>query len=254
MGSVPNRFASYQAPTPLGLFLDQQAIKSIIASGKHPEEIEFKDALDFVMYDSIRLSAGAAVATAPVTLFQVPVGQQTTIFNGNTQYTKTPIDTNMVQAGQLPRGHHLIVNSIQAKVTVPAQTDTTYSSSGPDAGLPTSTVPAAVVGGVNLLEAITNQAFLTFHVSTKDYEQGPLYQFPSEFGISGYTGATTAAQTNNEGVANNGFGRPRPLYMPRFIPELTNFSVVVQFIDALSITRQCQIQILLHGLLLRPVQ
>lgn len=245
--NYPNRYGSYSAPGPLGLQYNERVAKMLAGKGA-------KDAFDHIRYDSIRLSAGAAVSVGTTRLFQVPLGQQTTINNGSGQYTKSLIDTNMENAGSLPAGQEMIVNSIQVMVTIPAQTDTTYSSSGTDNGLPTSTVGAAVVAGVNLLQALVHQTYIRFKVGEKVYEEGPLFQFPSAFGISGFTGATTAAQTNNEGVSNNGFGRERTLFMSRQIPELVNFAVDLSFIDALTITRQCWIHVLLHGILFRPIQ
>ena len=233
---------------PYGVQLTDAVYKAIKAQPGTPV-----DALDWVHYDQFRFKPATAVGTTPQRLFQIPVGAQAQVFNaaGET-YTKDDIDTNQELNSQLPSGEAIIVDSIQVRLVIPGQTDTTYPTSGVGTEQPTNTAAAAKSDSVNQLQAMLEQATLKFHVGTKDYEQGPLCLFPTEFGISGFAGAATS--NGNESVANNGFGRPRLLMIQRLIPPQVNFWVEIRFIQALTIVRQCNLKVLLKGYKLRPVQ
>lgn len=247
--SVPQRYAMYKPPQPMGLQLTEMVLKRVNELGGK----RVVDVFDHVRYDSLRFAAGAATPTSEFRLFQVPLGQNQTVANNAAQaYTKSEVDTNMEASGQLPAGQEMIVNSIQVYLNIPGQTDTTYPTSGAGTQLPTDTTAAAKVSGVNLLKAVTTQAVINFKVGEKDYEGGPINQFPSAFGISGFAGA--ADSTGNESVSNNGFGRERVLFEPRQIPELVNFAIKLRFIQALTISRQFILTVQLHGILIRPVQ
>jgi len=242
------RFGNYPTPSPMGLQLTASVLKRVNERGG----LRVVDVLDHIRYDTLRFKPGAAVSTAPFVLFQIPFGQQASVANAAENYNKSLLDTNMDSAGQLPAGQEMIVNSIQVWVNVPGQTDTSYPTSGAGTELPTDTTAAAKVSGVNLLKAVLTQATLTTKFGEKRYEEGPLFQFPTDYGISGFAGA--ADSTGNESISNNGFGRARALFMPRHIPELVNFNVNVQFVQALTISRQFTLTVMLHGILIRPVQ
>src|SRR5215467_13994775 len=72
-----------------------------------------KSVLGFRLYDQFRFVAGTAVSTATFSFFQTPQGQTQAGQNFTTTYTKTLIDTNMIQAGQLPKGQYFEVHSMQ---------------------------------------------------------------------------------------------------------------------------------------------
>jgi hypothetical protein len=245
----PGRFGNYPTPEPMGLQLTPAVLKRIQSRGGR----RVVDVFDHIRYDTGRFKGGAATETSITRLFQVPLGQTAQVLNAMAEsYQKSLLDTNMEAAGSLPAGQEMIVSSIQVWCNVGGQTDTTYPTSGAGTELPTSTAAAAKVSGVNLLKAILTQAVISFKVGEKRYEEGPLYQFPCEFGISGFAGA--ADSSGNESVSNNGFGRARILFEPRHIPELVNFAVDLQFVQALTISRQFTLTVMLHGILLRPVQ
>jgi len=247
------RYGNYPAPIPLGLQLTPRVLARVNELNKGAGG-RVVDVLDHVQYDSLRFAAAQATSTAIIRLFQIPLGAQTNVANLATEsYLKSELDTNQESAGNLPAGQEMFVNSIQVFVNVPGQTDTTYPTSGPGTELPTSTVAAAGVAGVNLLKAIMTQCTITFKVGEKRYENGPIFMFPCQYGISGFAGAGVPA-TNNESVSNNGFGLPRILFEPRHIPSLVNFSIDLKFVQALTVTRQFTLTTLLHGVLIRPVQ
>jgi hypothetical protein len=217
------------------------------------------DAFDYVIYDTLRYKPGAAVPTNTQRLFTSGVGQSVSVVNAAAEtYQKDFFDTNMQDGNRLPRGQFFVVDSIQAIVTITGETDTTYPTSGAGTELPTDTTGAAAITGSNLIRALLGQTYIQFWVGEKSYEEGPLFHFPSDFGLSGFAGsggsANTTAITNTETVINNGFGRARQLVMQRLIPELVNFRVDLRHLQALTISRQLVIQILLRGVLYRPVQ
>jgi len=213
----------------------------------------FKDALGLRLYDRARFKSGQPIPTQPILFFTVPLGQEAQVVNNPSEkYLKTLIDTNLESAGQLSKGREFIVHSVQAEVVVTGATDTAYGSSGPSTELPTDPTAANAVSATNLQNAILRSAYLKFIVGEKEYETGLLIHFPSPYGISGFAGG---GSTNNfESVANNGFGRPYRLPVPRHIDGLRSFRVEVAFLNGFTPTRNFSIVVTLEGLLLRPVQ
>lgn len=249
---VGGRYGNYPAPIPLGLQLTPRVLARVNELNKAAGG-RVVDVLDHVQYDTLRFAAAQATSTATVRLFQIPLGAQTSVANlAAESYLKSELDTNQESAGNLPAGQEMFVNSIQIYLNIPGQTDTTYPTSGAGTELPTSVVSAAKASGVNLLKAITTQCTIVFKVGEKRYENGPIFMFPCQYGISGFAGA--AETLGNESVANNGFGLPRILFEPRHIPSLVNFSIDLKFVQALTIIRQFTLTALLHGVLIRPVQ
>lgn len=244
----------YPRTDPVALQLNERARK--LLAGKR-----IADAFDFVLYDTLRFKAGAATPVNDLFMFTSGINQSVPVANaGSESYLKTLADTNFQDGNRLPRGQFFIVDSIQAMVQFTGSTDTTYPTSGVGTEEPTDTTPAAAISSSNLITAILFQSYLTFKVGEKEYEQGPLYQFPSDFGVSGFagSGSSSSATVNNiintEVVVNNGFGHCRTLAIQREIPELVNFNVKINFIQALTISRQWNLRILLRGILYRPVQ
>lgn len=232
------------------------------------EGLILKDCIDYVLYDTKYIKGATAVGTAPFTFFQVQQGVTDQVINDSAiSYTKTAQETNMTQAGQLARGRMLIVESIQCRVTVPGNLDVSSQSTG-NTTLPNATGTAATLDAThsaivvsNLEVAVLNSLFIQMKTGEKTYEEGPAYQFPSEFGISGYASGfelgTVTAGSNismGESVANNGFGKARCLRIPRVILPGQNFSVPAQFFNNLTPGRPFAIQVLYRGLLFRDVQ
>ena len=242
----------YHIPTPMGLQVTPNLLK---ATGGKP----IADAFDAVLYDRIRYKAGAAVPTTEQQLFTSGFGQSVSVVNaGSETYSKDKFDTNLQEGNRLPRGQFFVIDSIQAKVTISGETDTTYPTSGAGTEQPTDTTAAAAITGSNLLNAFLDQTYIQLWVGEKAYEEGTLDQFPSQFGISGFAGsggtASTTAILNTETILNNGFGQPRQLLMQRLIPELVNFRVTLRHLQAFTVSRQLAVKIMLKGILFRPVQ
>jgi hypothetical protein len=236
----------YPNVSPLGLQYTDQVAKGL--KGKLP-----KDAFGVRVYDSFRLKAGQATTTNEFRFFTTPVGQQAFVLNAPTEaYAKTRFDTNMSASGLLEQGQMLVIRSMQIQVVIPSQTDTTYPTSGPATELASNPAAAAAVSGVNLMTSVLDQTYFQFYAGEHGYEEGPGWMWPSNYGMSGFAGF--GISTDFEGVANNGFGRAWPLPIERQIPALTTFYVLGQFIQALTISRNCVLRCILEGIKFRPVQ
>lgn len=257
-------------PPPAG-FLDMPG-QPVFPSNLTPDQasalagLDVKQRLDWVAYDTKYFVAGTAVPLTPIAFFQVAIGQQDFVANSAAVvFQKTKFNTNMVQGGQLERGQVLIVRSVEAIVTIPGNFDLTVQGSGNTtlpATLPTTAVTTAATAGVlatNLESAMLKAGIITLKVGNNFFENGPMLQFPSRFGISGYAGNvfTGTAQAGiivpNEAVANNGFGIPRVLIDARPIIAGQNFAVILEFGNAFTPSRNCEVQICLCGELYRDI-
>ncbi len=227
-----------------------------------------KDAIDHCFYDTRYLVAGTVVPTGQFKFFQIQDGQNDTLINNSAvSFAKSRQETNMNQAGQLQRGRFFILESIECKVTIPANLDLTLQSAG-NTTLPLATGTFAAADAThsgivtaNVENAVINSLFLQSFCGEKTYEEGTADLFPSQFGISGYSGnlelGTVTSGSNisvNDGVANNGFGRARVLRMPRVIVNGVNFGINAQFFNAFNPGRNLAIKVIYSGILFRNVQ
>jgi len=229
--------------------------------------LDVKQRIDWVMYDTKYFAAGSAMPLTPINFFAVAQGQQDVVANSTAvAFTKGKLSTNMVQSGQLERGQLLVIRTIEAVVSIPGNFDLTSQGSGNTtlpATLPTGAVQTNATAGVlatNLEYAVLQAGVIALKVGNRTFENGPLIQFPSRFGISGYagnsfTGTAVAGVTTvpNEAVANNGFGRPRVLIDPRIVLAGQNFGVNLEFGNAFTPSRNMQIQICLCGELYQDI-
>ena len=212
------------------------------------------------LYDSARVTAGTALPLNEFPLFAVPIGSQQTELNGTTQYTKTRLDTNMTTARQLPAGQYAWITSIQARVLLTGQLDDTVQT-GANLGLAnapgitTSAVAADSIVGVNLIQAVLESVVGTFQYNQTNFETGPLYLFPSRYGVSGVAGgflftsaAAGTAVAQNEALYNNGYGFVYTLPVVREIGSLYQFGFNLQPLNNFVPTRNFRIQIILEGL------
>lgn len=253
--SIWNTAAAYKQPSPLGLQLSNPVVSAALGGA------QAADALDHVLYSTFRYKAATAAPTGVQKFFSYGLGQQIGVANAQTeQYQAQFVDTNLERAFNLPAFTCMVVDALEIKVRITGSTDTTYPTSGAGAEEPTDTTAAAAISATNAMQAIQDQGYVRFHVGTKDYEDGPIYRFPCEFGTSGFagSGSSTSVTVNNfistEVVANNGFGYARPFRIQRLIPPLVNFWVDLIFLQAFTIPRQCNITCCLSGTLYRAVQ
>lgn len=228
--------------------------------------LDVKQALDWCQYDTRYAKGGAALPSSPFQFFQTQQGQLEQLINDTTvSFSKSSMDTNMVQGGQLERGQLLVVESIQACVNVLGNFDLTLQSTGNTtlpATLPGDNVSTTATAGniaANLIRAALRGITATLKVGNNTFESGPLMQFPAEFGVSGpssqsFTGtAQTGVIVAEDTLLNNGFGSPRFLRFPRIIEAGQNFSVICIANNPFTPNRAFDIQFILRGLLFRDV-
>lgn len=216
------------------------------------------------LYDTARVASGTALTATPFQLFVNPIGSQQTEVNGTTQYTKSPIDTNMTNARQLPAGEVAWITSIQVRCLIVGSLDDS-AQTGANLGLAnapgTNTSLAAaddIVAGT-LAQAFYESIHLQFNYFNTAFENGPLYLFPSRYGITGVAGAVVNAMVNdqiiatnsivqNETLINNGFGFVYTLPVVRQIDSLYTFNVTLTPYNTFTPTRNVRIQVILEGL------
>lgn len=185
-----------------------------------------KNVIDYTLYDTGRVIAGTTWNPTETALFSQPVGGSGALINTGTAYVKTELDTNMINGSQLPEGYYFVAHSIQCQLTVPESLDTAALGSSNIIN-PAST--GATSSGSNTLAAIAQTCTFRFRLDNKDLEQGPLWNFPTDFGQSGYTSATgTVAQASLSGAQNNGMGHGRTLTYFRHIKPLQRFNVFLK--------------------------
>jgi hypothetical protein len=212
------------------------------------------------LYDVARVTAGTQFNSSEFELFATPVGQQTTEMNGTTQYTKSRIDTNMSVSRQLPASQEAWITSIQVRVLISGNLDVTSQTGNNlglanNPGLSTALTASMSEQATNLAQAALESIYLKFSYNQTTFEEGPLYLFPSRYGISGYAGPVNvtpnAAGTGviqNETAVNNGFGYVYRLPVFRHIESLYQFNVTLQALNTFTPTRNFRIQVILEGL------
>lgn len=212
------------------------------------------------LYDTARVTAGTALNSSEFQLFANPVGGQQTELNGTTLYTKSLLDTNMTNARQLPAGQFAWITAIQARVIISGSLDNSAQTGANlglanDPGVGSTIVAADDVQAINLAQAALESIVLRFQYNQTEFERGPLYLFPTKYGMSGFSGNVayipgTAATTimQNETVVNNGFGMVYTLPVVRQIDSLYQFGVSLQALNTFTPTRNFRIQVILEGL------
>lgn len=212
------------------------------------------------LYDVARVAAGTAFNSNEFELFATPVGQQTTEMNGSTPYTKTKLDTNMSVSRQLPASQEAWITAIQVRVLISGNLDNSVQSGqnlglANDPGVGSNLAVADDVLATNLAQAALESIYLKFSYNQTTFEEGPLYLFPSRYGISGYSGNVAytpatpgTAVIQNETAVNNGFGYVYRLPIFRHIESLYQFNVTLQALNTFTPTRNFRIQVILEGL------
>lgn len=211
-----------------------------------------KNVIDYTLYDTVRLIAGTAWTPGEFTMFSQPVNGAGALANTGAAYVKTELDTNMINGSQLPEGYYFVAHSIQVALTLPESLDT--AGLGATAAI-NSTSVGAPSSGANFLAALAQGTTIRFRVDNRDLEQGPLWNFPSEFGQSGYTASTgTNATPAQTGAQNNGLGHARTLSYFRHIKPLQRFNVFLKnVITQTTVPMGAQIRVALVGWLWLPV-
>lgn len=211
-----------------------------------------KNVIDYTLYDTVRLIAGTAWAPGEFTMFSQAVNGAGALANTGAAFVKTELDTNMINGSQLPEGYYFVAHSIQVALTLPEALDT--AALGATAAI-NSTTAGGVSSGSNFLASLAQGTTIRFRVDNRDLEQGPLWNFPTDFGQSGYSSATgTVAQASLSGASNNGLGAGRTLSYFRHIKPLQRFNVFLKnVITQTTVPMGAQIRVALVGWLWLPV-
>jgi hypothetical protein len=194
---------------------------------------------DFVSY--------AAAGQTELNFFSVPKGQGTTTAPGATG-TKTLADTNLTNAGLLPRDNAFYCTGIEVVL---------FPGINPGRGAITD----ATVGQFwDDVWAIGKSGVLTLTVGSRVYVQdGPLMNFPTIQGLGGVAAAatnTTAAASLASTIEYARFvGQPYTI-VPLFIQPNQNFGVTMNWpaVVATVSTQAARIGVRLRGRFIRNAQ
>jgi hypothetical protein len=142
-------------------------INNLSAAQNYAVNIDNYEMIVQSLYDSV---AYPAAGSNQLTLFQTPVGAGVGVISG---VAKTPEDTNMQGAGQLPAMQAYIVSSIEVdfQPVVPAFTA---------ALLPAAFGAQAALNMINDVWKFRLSGYLNFNIGSKSYLlEGPMMKFPA---------------------------------------------------------------------------
>lgn len=208
----------------------------------------FKHVEDFSFRDKVRILSGAALPLTERMLFNVPIGQARTPWNGGTSFTTQKRDTNMRTAGQLPQGYEFWCRSIQARFHVFGGEPAAGSISNGVIITPTS---AAAVDAFLTAHVLRETILLTNFVGGLDYEPQHLNKYPSDYPLVGAAGAGAAA--NYVAVVNNGL-KSEDLSVPIIVEGGENFGGKIEATDAVVPQATVEIEFIWKGILLSKVR
>ena len=221
----------------------------------------WKNWYDFKLYDSVRLQPNVLLPASQVVLFQNAFGQQQAIFGtASTMYTKQLSDTNMMAAGQLPRGRFFIVHSIEVIVPLTGNLPT-IATSGQGIELPTvQGISTNVSNAASDARVLLTLGYGYFYYGTKRYQEGQLLAFPCSEGISGWgfdIGATTGQTLQVDSIANNTINGVGPWCYQSChgLQQQMNFNFTIQFFNPFTVIANSSqvIKVSLNGWLYDPV-
>jgi hypothetical protein len=203
-----------------------------------------QDAIYAPLYDS---ATYAATGQQQLTFFALPIGQGTTSAPGATG-TKTEADTNLTNAGLLPKGNRFYCTGIEFLF---------FPGNNPGFG---ATADAQLGRNWNDVYAVAKSGWIRFRIQNRDYIlDGPLQNFPPVTRLAGVgsvtstltAGAATAGEIDYASIG----GMPYNI-VPVFIESNQAFTVQVNWpaLVALPSTVAARIFCRLRGRLIRDAQ
>lgn len=220
----------------------------------NPDGSVLKQCFDWVMSDSMRLTAAAGVYNpGSFELFNIPQNRPGNIGNGTTPLAaivKSAYDCNIITPSALPKGWFFCYHTTAVTIELPVSTDSTPIGTG------STIVPTRTADGSsdNLIAALNQSLQYRFILNTTTLERGAIRTFPSPFGASGSIGSTgTAAAPVWGGLYNNGFGLGRPQTFFRHLNELQQFSAFFDNPNTITVTRDCSVRVDLIGWMFIPI-
>jgi hypothetical protein len=199
------------------------------------------------LYDSV---AYPTTGSNQLTLFQLPIGSGVSVISGS---AKTPEDTNMQAAGNMPAMQAYIVSSIEVDVqpAVPAFGAT---------NLPAFSGAAQVISTINDVWKIRATGYLVFTIGSKNYmTEGPLMKFPASNDLeidAAIADSTTAGAANERYAAYAKAVGPAYEIAPNnllLIPN-QNFAVTLNWATLQTVTTAARLFVRLMGTLIRAAQ
>lgn len=196
------------------------------------------------LYDS---ASYVSATTTSLNFFALPIGQGTTTAPGATG-TKTEADTNLTNAGLLPKGNEMLITGIEFDF---------FPGVNPGRG---GVADATAGYFVNDIYQISKSAWVRLRIQNRDYIlDGPLVHFPSSARLSGFAAAatnlTTGAATYSEVAYAQPGGVPYP-FVPMYLQSNQFFSVAVYWPAAITMPSTTNMRIFcrLRGRLIRDAQ
>lgn len=158
------------------------------------------------LYDSLTFKQGATTGNTELELFNKALNVVGTEIGGTTTFNKTLVHTNMGDNNKLPLDVVFKYDRLFVHV-VSVANQPTFNTAVDTDGAPSTTdgQNAAFSAPSTIMQSIQQNCVLRFSVQGTQLYAGPIFQFPSEFGISGHASALGSGLT--DGAANNGFGR-----------------------------------------------
>lgn len=219
-----------------------------------------KNVYPFVLWDTVRITNNVAIPTTTIRMFQVQNGGNTNTIGGGVAYQKNVCDTNLIQAGQLPRGRIMIVNQIEVQICLTGNAPT-VATSGNNNLLPTSQgFTANITSAFSDIRTFLQQGYGIIKIGTRGYSEGLLYDFPSSVGINGFgfgfPATTGVTNSTIDSYAQNGFGLAWSYPdNPYYIVAGDNFEFDIQFPNAFTVQANSPVNLITRfkGVLIDPV-
>ena len=237
-GSVSNR-------NPLGVgLIDAQSVSDMPLAQYYAMADRFVNVQKAVYYDTAVIVAGTAVTAAQKkALFTKGKSQDDTVMNSGTAIPeKGEFLTNMISDGEFEGGTTFILEHIGVRLVLTSEKPTAVGTRG-EITDPNYTA-SVVISAANNFKAYTEQIELQYVRNEEIKMRGPLWQWPSSFGISGAFGSP------NAGFIQTGTGLESHIMLAR--PVVLNsedkFSFVLQPIVAtFTPTLGANISVVLRG-------
>ena len=202
-----------------------------------------QDAIYAPLYDSV---AYAAAGQLQLTFFALPIGQGTTSAPGATG-AKTEADTNLTNAGLLPKGNRFYCTGLEFTFLPGSNPGRGPLADGANTGL-----------NWNDVYAVGKSGWVRFRIQNRDYiVDGPLINFPPVTRVAGAvavaTNLTSGAATMDEIEYASFAGMPYNI-VPVFIEANQAFTVQVNWPAVVAVTTGARLFVRLRGRLIRDAQ
>lgn len=196
------------------------------------------------LYDSATYTSAT---TTNIAFFSLPIGQGTTSAPGGAG-PKTEADTNLTNAGLLPKGNKFYCTGVELQI---------YPGVNPGRG---GVADATAGYFVNDMYALGKSAWVRFRIQNRDYIiDGPIINFPSSARLGGFAAAATNLTSGAATYSEIGYaafaGLPYNI-VPTYILDNQYFSLTVFWPAAITLpsTTNPRLFARLRGRLIRDAQ